>query len=192
MEQDLDAVILCNKPKTTIKEYKNFLEEKNREKIADFVYCRLTERYVTPMKMVCREYKNGFSIMANCCLLIETYESFRSGLGTTKSKSKQQFTSFFEREEGFHEFKDSDFYKGIRCGILHQGETTGGWKITRDPNHSLFDSATKRINANQFLDELESVLKKYCDGLKESDWDSEVWKLCRTKISHIIENCKST
>ena len=44
------------------------------------------------------------------------------------------FEDFFETEEKyFPEFKDIsiDFFKSIRCGILHQAETTNAWRILK-------------------------------------------------------------
>ena len=42
--------------------------------------------------------------------------------------------SFFDVESAFAPFRGHvrDFYKGVRCGILHQAETTMGWRIRRD------------------------------------------------------------
>ena len=81
-----------------------------------------------------------------------------------------------------------DFYSGVRCGILHQAETTNGWRIRRDG--SLLDSEKKTINATIFHDELEKYLKNYCKRLKTSEWDSEIWRHLRKKMNTVIENCK--
>jgi hypothetical protein len=44
--------------------------------------------------------RNGFGIMANCAIMIETLESFRTGLANTKpyGAGLRCFQSFFKRE----------------------------------------------------------------------------------------------
>ncbi len=59
----------------TINEYLHFEKTQNRERIAEFIKERFTERYITPLK-VDAEKKHGFCTMAICCLMIEAFESF--------------------------------------------------------------------------------------------------------------------
>jgi hypothetical protein len=175
----------------TIDDYKMMLLKQDKDRIADFVFKRLTERYIVPLENVPIKYKNGFSIMANCCLLIETYESFRQGWDDTIAPNKIPFKSFFDRESEFLVFKtySKDFYFNVRCGILHQGETTQGWTITRKISEPLLNTSTKRINANKFLACLRTVLENYMNTLKSDDWDSNTWIKCREKLNFIITNC---
>lgn len=172
-------------------DYKQLDEGKNKVRIADFVFKRLSERYLIPLENVPSEFKSGFSLMANSCLLIETYESFRQGWDSTEGSNSRTFKTFFYREHGFVIFKSDayDFYSNIRCGILHQGETKGGWKITRKKDAPLFNRVEKTINAAKFFKELRKSLEAYRDLLKTADWDSKVWVNCRKKIYFIIENC---
>ena len=128
--------------------------------------------------------------MAICCLMIETLESFWRGWETSRSKSELAFCSFFDRNENFSCFRgySADFFDNVRCGILHQGETTNGWLIRRDG--PLFTSETKTINATKFHAEMEACLNTYCSTLEESDWNSEFWVNLRKKMKAIISNCK--
>lgn len=86
----------------------------------------------------------GFSIMALDCLLIETLAQFYQGLKTSddarcekghKLSNTEFYVGFLNRDSlKLKEVFDTDrkarlFYKTIRCGILHQGETTEGSKI---------------------------------------------------------------
>ncbi|MDR1349050.1 MAG: hypothetical protein LBJ63_11620 [Prevotellaceae bacterium] len=183
----------------TIKEYLKYVEEKNKEKLAEFVCQRLYARYLKPFKYNNDEYKNGFAIMANCCLLIETLQSFKEGLGDSKGQSECLFKIFFKDDKIFKEHKEFqkiDFYHNIRCGILHQGETKGGWKIERGsvsesecvdlinlPNHT--------IDSEKFADELKKSLEAYSEELKTSDdWYNELWENFRCKMRFIISHCK--
>jgi len=134
--------------------------------------------------------------MAISCLMIEALESFWRGWPDTSTRgtSRDAFCSFFHRclkqnsELGVF-FKHADnFYKGVRCGILHQAETTNGWRIRR--TGSIFNSETKTINATKFHYELEKCLQRYCDLLKNLNWDDKVWQNLRKKMKAIIEHCR--
>ncbi len=178
--------------KFTIEDYEHMVNDLNKAGIANFVFKRLSERYLIPLENVPSDFKNGFSLMANACLLIETYESFIHGWKDTTAPECRPFDSFFKREEGYKDFKydSSNFYFNVRCGILHQGETKGGWKITRNKDAPIFNKAEKTVNAAKFFKELRVSLESYRELLINSDWNDLIWQNCRKKISFIIENCK--
>ncbi len=178
----------------TIQQYLDFVTAQNQTQIADFIFQRLHSRYLKPFlyddaKFV-KEYKNGFSIMANCCLLIETLQSFKNGWGDSDRKSGQAFKQFFKSELNFAAFigREQAFYEHIRCGILHQGETTGGWTVNRSGTN-LFDDESLVVDSVRFAKELTISLKNYSDNLKTAEWDSELWDNFRTKMRRIISNC---
>jgi hypothetical protein len=181
-------------PKTswTTEHYLNFEKAKNRDAIAEIIYHRLYGRYIKVFeyksKNFSSNYKNGFSMMANACLLIETLVSFKEGLNDTNRKSKSCFTSFFMNEPAFGISKEEDsvcFYKAVRCGILHTGETKSQWKIVR--YGPLLKNRT--INAQRFISEVKKSLNNYINLLKNESWDAILWKNLRKKMSCIIKNC---
>ena len=100
--------------------------EAGKAKIAEFFRERMRERYIDPVLALDADEKNGFSIMALSCLMLETCETFRQGWRSSIGKSERAFVSFFGREDLFGDFRGhaSEFWKNVRCGILHQGETT--------------------------------------------------------------------
>ena len=180
----------------TVKKYNDLISNNNnKEELADFVYNRLYSRYIKPFEFsdetYKNEYKNGFSMMASFCLLIETLQSFKEGLGDSKNISGSLIKIFFYETKFFPEFKNQGkaIYEKIRCGILHQGETTRGWKITRITSVSSSFSK-KTINANEFMDDLKKSLTEYRSELLSEDWNSPIWKNFRTKMGKIIENTK--
>jgi len=180
----------------TIEAIEQKMEEQNREILAQFVYQRLMERYVYPLEKnnsnINNSTRNGFLLMAIACLLIETYQSFKKGWKTTKDgKSRESFRDFFTEETQFNDFNRfyKSFYECVRCGILHQGETTKGWKITRKSGSPIFNEPEKTINAEKFFDELKKVISAYREKLNDSRWEEEIWVNCRAKIQYIIINC---
>jgi hypothetical protein len=96
-------------------------QAKNR--IADAILLRFTERYVRPANDP--KCKHGFTMMAISCLMIEALESFRRGWTKSNGKSEVAFCYFFNTNDGFKELRGhcEQFYKNVRCGILHQAET---------------------------------------------------------------------
>jgi hypothetical protein len=161
---------------------------KDRKQIAKLISRRFTERYLAPT-LSKHNLKHGFSSMAIGCLMLEALESFRQGWPDTKDKSKAAFCSFFDSHDEFAAFRGhlERFWKDVRCGILHQAQTRGGWIIRR--KGPLFDVPTRTVNATAFVRRLGKVLKLYCRRLQQADWDSEVWQACRRKMKAICDAC---
>ena len=101
------------------------------------------------------------------------------------------FNKVFEyaeaKDNNLKVFKNGQFYSKIRCGLLHQGETYGKFKITRNGG-ILFENET--INAILFLKYLKQLLLDYKNDLTNGKWESKEWDACRLKIRHIISNSK--
>lgn len=196
----------------TIEQVENWIKSKhlNKKSLSQFIYNRLYGRYIKPFAYNNSEYiskfKNGFTIMANCCLLIETYASLREkAFRDTNHKSERCFGWFFLKENKFSAFSKGglsindyidttkkiitvgvpkDFYVNVRCGILHNAETRNGWKVKREG--VLCDEKTKTVNAVRFMNELESVISNYRNQLDNSDINDEVWINCINRIEDII------
>lgn len=184
---ELHDTLLSNN--VTVSMYLQLEKEKNKEKIIEFIRLRFTERYITPLRRD-PKLKHGFCTMAICCLMIETLESFWRGWDNSRNRSELAFCSFFDRNENLWVFNGyvTDFYKNIRCGILHQAETLNGWHIRRDC--PLFDNQTKTINATLFHKEMSVCVNFYCETLKQENWNSDTWKNFRKKMKAIISHCR--
>jgi hypothetical protein len=172
--------------KVSLPQYLALEQQKDREAIADFVYQRFHERYIRPFE--CNAKKNGFLMMASSCLMIESLESFWQGWKKSPN-SALAFCQFFDRNDQFLPLRgySQQFYANIRCGIMHQSESTGGWHIRRDLD-ALFDANSLTIDATRFLIALKSCLSDYCTSLKIADWDAEVWKSFRKKMKEVCAN----
>lgn len=176
--------------KTAASQYLAMEQSKNADAIATFVYQRFHERYIRSFDG--NSKKNGFIMMASACLMIEALESFWNGWPKSPS-SALAFCQFFDRNARFsalHGYSQG-FYKHVRCGIMHQGETTGGWRIRRDI-HTLFDRATTTIDATVFLREMKGSLSDYRDTLRAAAWDSERWQKLRKKMKDIRANTQAS
>ncbi len=176
----------------TITRYLEMEAARDRNGLARFLDQRLLERYVTPLLTGSR---NGFAMMAASCLLIETLEAFRCGWKSTqkKGRGKRAFRQFFDRYDQFADFRGvaDDFYTNIRCGILHQGETTGGWRITRKRDAPILGSAPPTVHATRFLHRIRGTLQQYAQELEQADWNKIIWRNFRQKMNAVIENCQT-
>jgi hypothetical protein len=182
--------------KVSVAVYRKMEQQRNCEAIAEFIHHRFRERYIIPVLSVTAEEKNGFLIMGVSCLLIETLETFYQGWESTEptkkeaGKSKLAFTRFFEHQWQFKPFQGHahTFWKHVRCGILHQGESTGGWRIKR--SGPLFDENDLLVNATKFHRSVSGALDNYRAELIRCDWNSERWCNFRIKMNATIKNCE--
>ena len=177
----------------TFAQYETARDTQDKGTIAEALRRRFTERYIDPVTSGKGKRMHGFTMMAVSCLMIESLESFCQGWENSNGRSKRAFCHFFDSHSQFDSFRghSAQFYKNVRCGILHQAETTGGWKITREKTAPLFAPAPSlTINATLFLQHLRAVLNGFYDGLKGADWNSTEWSNVRTKMKALCKNCR--
>ena len=170
-----------------ISDYIQWQEAKNTAAISRMLRKRFEERYIRP---VLGAHRHGFTIMSVSCLMVEALVSFQQGWRDTKRMRSKPFDIFFFENREFHPLTPHSeaFYVHVRCGLLHQAETTGGWRILRiGPLFSVRDSC---VNAVAFIDALGRALSEYCERLESTEWDSELWARCRRKLNAICENAK--
>ena len=173
----------------TIRQYRTFKAKKDRDSIADLIFKRFYERYIEPFKN--NPSKHGFSMMAVGCLMIEALFCFKEGRKKTGEAGGVVFERFFSESSALTVFSGygDAFYSNVRCGILHQGETYGGWKILR--KGVLFDKTIYTINATKFLDAMERELQTYATFLKGAPFNSKPWKNVIRKLDYICKNCNA-
>jgi len=179
--------LLTWKSQIQVRQVKDWIKAADKASLIKFLQERFTERYFDPLRCA----SNGFLLMGVSCLIIEAMESYRQGWPDSDRLGSRPFSSFFARSHLFGVFQPaaSEFYKHIRCGILHQGETTGGWTITQKDTAALFDVAQKRVNAAQFHKTLEQELANYLAELNAAGITDELWINCIFKMHSTIKNC---
>ena len=104
-------------------------------KAIKFFEKRINERYVQPIDVLitaekelkATDKKFGFTIMSIDCLLIETLQSFREGVTDSSGQSKELFVRFLRQSSSFsphfNKKQAEEFYKKVRCNLLHQAQT---------------------------------------------------------------------
>lgn len=175
--------------KITIREYREMVRREDRTGIAGLVQKRFEERYLDPV--LDSTTRHGFAMLAVCCLMVEALESFRQGWPHTDKRSEAAFCGFFQAHDEFRDLRPvaHEFYRAVRCAILHQAETTQGWRVHRESGPLLEqDGAVRWISAWEFAQRLKRVLETYCETLKTSDWRSPIWTKTRGKLQSICKN----
>lgn len=186
-DPDPEATWLANK--ITIRQYRHMVGNQDRDGIANLIHKRFEERYLDPV--LSGPKRHGFSILAVSCLLVEALESFRQGCPHTDRKSEAAFCSFFQAHDEFSDIRPvaHAFYRAVRCAILHQAETTDGWRVRSKGGALLEQQGEVRwIDALEFAKRLKAVLRTCCDSLRTSDWQSPAWKNARNKLRCICKN----
>lgn len=150
---------------------------------------RLRTRYLEPIRRIqTGDLKGGegFSIVAIQCSLIEFLETTRRGWNFeygypfppkeddsedsykygTKGSSIL-FTDFLTKREPFASFFPNDkvlakdFYTNVRCPILHEARTSGGWIIHADSGFSSIIDITKTSEKILYRNDMTAALWQY-------------------------------
>lgn len=141
---------------------------------------RLDERYIKPVEVIQNNLSvvgEGFSITAILCSLIETLETFydgecykyetpRTNTEYGNGNSKIIFTNFLTTKEPFKstfgEALAEDFFKNVRCALLHEAMTRNGWKIRINTDVLVKQNNDEKIlNRFYFLEGIKEYVKSY-------------------------------
>lgn len=181
-----------DKTAVTVADYAKMVRARDRALIAKLIHVRFSERYLDPA--LDNPKRNGFSILAICCLMVEALESFRNGWKKTSRISgggAAVFQGFFNAHDEFKDLRPvaMEFYEHVRCGILHQAKTTGRWRVHRSSPLFSQIGGVPRLSASEFGKRLRTVLTRYTNDLAKTDWKDPSWKKARKKLREICRNC---
>ena len=174
----------------TAKDYAKLHAARDRQKIVQMIHLRFTERYLDPA--LDNSKRHGFSILATGCLMVEALSSFINGWKNTlgcPGGGAAVFRGFFQTNSEFSESVAADFYKHVRCGILHQAETTVHWRVDRRAPLFVEVDGVRCVSALEFGKKLKIVLDRYTSELASADWKNPLWKKSRKKLRQICRNC---
>ena len=171
---------------TTVARYKNLEAANDREALGQFLVERFDERYFRPIED--SSSKHGFTLLAIACLVIETLESFYQGRPDTRQLSTRMYRDFLARDTPLKVLAGGNdwFYKDIRCGVLHQSESRGGWRVLR--KGPLLDAKTKSMNATAILRALRAEVRQYAQRIRT---DEKLWQNFRKKMAAVCANCRT-
>jgi hypothetical protein len=172
------------------------------EAFREYFMQRLELRYLHPIKILQENgtfVGEGFSIMVILCSLVEFLESTYQGkvykyvrnkneLNKYEySSSKEMFLSFLLNRKPFSEYFDNnlagEFYVNIRCGLLHEASTKGGWRIeAKSPNGTFIDKTNKIVYRDNFEEAIQQYISNFFIELEST---KERQKAFITKFSSL-------
>lgn len=146
----------------------------------DYFIQRLNLRYFNPIKILQDNgtfQGEGFSITAILCTLVEFLESVFRGLRYRfvrrkdlqpfeYNTSQDVFVDFLSNRVPFCDHFDKDlaleFYTNVRCGLLHEAHTKGGWTIwAKSYGETIVDRGTRTVYRDGFRDAFDICIADY-------------------------------
>ena len=173
----------------------------------NFFEQRIATRYLNPIKAILNMDLNtgeGFAVVNLQCSLIETIECFYNGWiyvypnflpidgSPIFKKGKKIFESFFKNREPFISLQIDgvDFYKSVRCGLLHETQTKNNWKIKSGLVRIYEQNGDEKIiYREKFQRGLEKVITKYKEELLSSGGE-KYRKNFKEKFKHICKESR--
>ncbi|MDF1631425.1 hypothetical protein [Mycoplana sp. MJR14] len=141
----------------------------------EFFFERLESRYLKPIRLLQNEGSwegEGFSIVSIQCAMLEFLAACRGGLiyrhrnpqpPFEYSASGDLFASFLAETVPFKALFTRDdaleFYRKVRCALLHEARTKGGWAIHASGQTGV-DCSRKIVYRNTF----QTLIENYIDG----------------------------
>jgi hypothetical protein len=99
---------------------------------------------------------------------------------------KKAFERFFRTNRmQFPGLSGGRFYKNIRNGLLHQGQTKAGWTLNKW-KPSVCDVKERVIYRDKFAEQLESAFDSYLAKLQKHGWNHRLWINAARKIWWLI------
>tara|TARA_R110002012_G_scaffold114760_4_gene261597 strand:- start:397 stop:1125 length:729 start_codon:yes stop_codon:yes gene_type:complete len=171
----------------------DFSKEAWEEAFTDYFMQRLETRYFAPIEALEAIKENageGFSIVTLYCSLIEFLQSVREGKiykhaeinenleSPYYSEAGDMFKRFLIKQTPFKKWIKSgendcnkcahDFYKNVRCALIHEARTKENWKILVSEKH---ENEYRNLpidfqNMKIFRDKLSEEFTKYLEIYK--------------------------
>lgn len=188
---------------------------------------RLKRKYFDPIQTIIDRKRlkgEGFTIVTVQCALIETFAAFREGKIFNHNKtvtspkyeykeSKKMFVSLLYSATVFQDnfwqlnnknkksfdkpFSATDFYKCVRCGLMHEARTKGNWHITATPltkfvktekRFLIMDGDKIKIYRTILHYRLLDYLEEYSSELRgDTVYSENLRKFLARKLDHLFD-----
>lgn len=182
----------------------------NWEEAYIFFESRICTRYLKPIEAIINLRKNngeGFAIVNLQCSLIETIESFISGIIHNHPyflmKNQKAFRNnskiynlFFNRfSNNFNQLNGKNYYLCVRNSLLHETQTKKNWFILAKSNLPYkYEDNKHIIYRNNFQNEILNILKEYKKSIINGDkfYGIDSCELRENFISKFNHICKES
>ncbi len=148
-------------------------DEETWQNAIEILKDRIYGRYLNQIELLLDDVNaNGFTIMALNCLLIETLFQFRDGVAETPRPNSTKYPKFLMQEFPANfdtEDKATEFYKNIRCGILHSAQTKNESRLTDRADFVVnFEGSTLIVSVVGLSKALNTYFDNYLKKLSNS------------------------
>lgn len=160
---------------------------------------RINETYITPVERINATLQRlelpentTFITMSICCILIEFYfemingydESRESGFVGNAYKAVLPLL-----DSNISEEMSNIFYKGIRCGILHQAQTKENTALTYEIELVFEENGLYYLsNPNTVFERLKDLYADYWENISTKTYSDEEGKKLICKFKHILQH----
>lgn len=175
----------------------------NWEQAYNYFDQRIKTRYLKPIEAILNIGNNkgeGFAVVNIQCSLIETIECFINGWihkhpyyidlnGVSFKGNERVFKSFFNNRVKIG-ISGKDFYRSVRCCLLHETQTKNNWKIkkSRDKRKAFeVKESFKILYRDGFQYEIDELLKKYKSAIVEGKPFDDNISVCSLRENFIIK-----
>jgi len=127
----------------------------------------------------------GFAVLALDSLAIESVARLRQGLRNVDRQSRNLVTEFLRDRPTFSKYFSAkghdggskcvcgpcDFYRNVRSGIVHEGETQNGWLVRYGERELVTTTpdGVRVVDRNLFHRGVEAEFRIYLDDLRHRD-----------------------
>ena len=144
------------------------------EDAINFFRDRINGRYLRQINILNNDaFDNGFTSMAICCLLIDTFYQFEHGVAQT-TQNHVCYVDFLRNHMGdvFDTQEKADrFYVDIRCGILHSAQTKNGSRLSFEQDSTVQciaegSNSPISVDVKKLEERLVLYFNEYCDRIR--------------------------
>lgn len=169
------------------------------QKIKKYMKKRIDENYFSPIKAVnvCLSRlsvpeNTAFITMGINCILIELFFEIKNGLDKSTDSG-----AVIEAYKEVLPLLDSEisnnlaikFYKGIRCGILHQGQTKNNTALTYQLETVITQNGEYYLsNSKTVFEKLKILYNSYWKEISEKNYTDELAKNLISKYNFILSH----
>lgn len=161
--------------------------------IAMHLQQRIEENYFSPIELLCEQTDQdcnvGFITMGLLCVLIELLYEIKNGIDECSGCNAYKailptVNALFNRQLAYI------FYKGIRCGIIHQGQTKENTAISFETNKVIVQSDQLYLfNPRILYDDLAIAYANYWKDVTGDDYaNNDLSYRMVSKYRHVLNN----
>lgn len=198
--------ITTEEAKRTLEEFEASLEKgthansvKLYQKICKQMKERVTQNYFNPIKNFSKSIDSnpnkesyGFIVMGVNCILIEFLYELQNGIDASSCLGRVEgaYCEVLPKlDDTITRELSVKFYRGIRCGIIHQGQTKGDAAITYALDSIIEGNGGYYLcNPLTLLKKLDDEYKSYWKSVSETKYNEEDATRLVQKYKHILSH----